>query len=102
MGMFLKNARSLLKIEGKRRLFLGVLPICPKVVGKVKQAVLIRYGDPLLSDPLAPFIGSQVMMGRAFTWPPVKSVIIVQTVADVWREPGGQVCPAVIVTVPPV
>ena len=38
---------------------------------------------------------------RAFTWPPVKSVIIVQTVAEVWNDPGGQVCPAVIVAVPP-
>jgi hypothetical protein len=102
MGKFLKSARSLLKIDGNRRLFLGVFPISPKAVGKLKHAVLIKYGDPELSVPLAPFIGSQVMIGRAFTWPPVKSVIIVQIVADVWIEPGGQVCPAVIATVPAV
>src|SRR6266496_4793236 len=98
--MFLKNARSLLKIDGIRTLFLGILPMTPSAVGGAKQLVLITYFRPVGSAPVAPFIGSQVMLGRALTWPPVKSVIIVQTVAEVWNVPGGQTWPAVIVAVP--
>ena len=83
-----------------RTAFRGILPMSPKRVGLVKQPTLITYFIPAESFPLTPFIGSQVTFGIALTEPPVKSVIIVQTVADVWREPGGQICPAVIVTVP--
>src|SRR6185436_13018565 len=54
------------------------------------------------SLPLAPLLGSHVIRGLAFTVPPVKSVIMVQTVADVWNVPAGHVCPAVIVAVPEV
>ena len=72
----------------------------PTAVGTVKQSRLITYAVPVVSDPVAPTFGSHVTTGRAFTVPPVKSVIIVQTVAVVWLVPGGQVCPAVIVAVP--
>src|SRR5258705_12976915 len=100
--MFLKNARSLLKVEGMRTEFRGELPICPSAVGFVRQPVLITNAEPVESDPLVPFDGSQITLGRALTCPPVKSVIIVQTVADVWKVPGGHCCPAVIVAVPAV
>lgn len=97
---FLKNARSLLKIEGNRILFLGTLPICPSAVGGAKQLTLIIYGVPVESAPLTPSEGSQVSNARAFICPPVKSVIIVQTVGEVCVDPAGQVCPAVMVAVP--
>ena len=100
--MFLKNARSLLKTDGIRTEFLGKFPICPKAVGKVKQPTLITYFDPVLSTPLAPFIGSQVRNALALTVPPVKSVIMVHCVTDVWKVPSGQVCPVIIGAVPDV
>src|SRR5258706_15851879 len=100
--MFLKNARSLLKVDGIRTEFLGKFPICPRAVGKVKQPTLITYFEPVLSTPVAPFVGSHVKNALALTVPPVKSVIIVHTVADVWNVPKGQVCPDVIVAVPDV
>ena len=80
---FLKSATSLFRIEGMRTEFRGMFPICPNAVGLVKQAVLITKAEPVRSAPLAPLTGSQMIFGRAFTVAPVKSVIIVQTVADV-------------------
>src|SRR6185295_19350377 len=87
--MFLKIARSLLNIEGMRTPFLGLLPIWPSAVGLAKQLVLTTNERPVGSAPVMPFIGSQRMFGRALIWPPVKSVIIVHTVAEVWNVPGG-------------
>src|SRR4051812_23500601 len=100
--MFLKIATSLLKIAGMRTGFRGMLPIWPKPVALVKQLRLITYASPVLSAPVAPFVGSQVITARALPGPPVKSVIIVHTVAEVWIDPAGKVCPAVIVAVPEV
>jgi len=40
------------------------------------------------------------MFGRALTVPPVKSVSIVQTVAEVRTEPAGHPWPAVMLAVP--
>src|SRR4051812_23638208 len=97
--MFLKRAMSLLKIDGMRTPFLGELPVCPKAA-RPKQATLITNLEPVGSAPVAPFMGSHRIFGRAFIWPPVKSVIIVQTVAEVWKVPVGQVCPELIAAVP--
>ena len=60
-----------------------MLPIWPSPVGLVKQLRLTTYSRPVASAPLVPFVGSQTITARAFTCPPVKSVIIVQTVAEV-------------------
>src|SRR4029078_1715076 len=97
---FLNMAMSLLKMEGILTLFRGMVPIWPRPVGLVKHPTLITYADPVESKPDAPLAGSQVVFGRAFTVPPVKSVSIVQTVADVRTDPAGQDWPAVIVAVP--
>src|SRR5882724_10385082 len=99
---FLKKAKSLLKVAGILTEFLGELPICPRAVGGAKHPTLITYLVPVESAPLVPFVGSQIMFGRALTVPPVKSVIIVQRVAEVWIDPGGQVCPELIAAVPAV
>src|ERR1044071_795945 len=100
--MFLKKAKSVLKIEGIRTALRGRFPICPSAVGAAKHAVLMTKGVPVGSAPPPPFIGSRRTVGRAWTAPPVKSVIIVQTVAEVWNVPGGQVCPELTVAVPEV
>src|SRR2546430_16715083 len=83
-----------------RTAFRGILPMSPKRVGLVKQPTLITYFIPAESFPLTPFIGSQSIFGIALPEPPVNSVIIVQTLVDVWSELCGLICPAVIVTVP--
>src|SRR5262250_1338263 len=92
--MFLKNARSLLKIDGKRTLFLGRFPIWPVAQGFRKQAVLKARGVPVGSVPKSPFIGSQMTNGLALFPPPVKSVIGVQTCVspdtEVSLDPTGQ------------
>ena len=77
--MFLKNARSLLKIDGMRTLLRGILPICPAANGFAKHDTLNARGVPVESTPKSPCIGSQIMNGRALMPPPVKSVIGVQT-----------------------
>src|SRR3982750_3728629 len=88
---FLKNAMSLLKSDGIRTELRGIFPICPNPVALVKQAVLITNAEPVTSAPLASFTGSQIVFERALPVPPVKSVIMVHTVAEVWIEPGGHV-----------
>src|SRR5215212_6411919 len=72
--MFLKNAMSLLKIDGMRNEFRGVLPISPSRVGLAKQLTFTTYGVPVGSEPLMFRIGSQIVFGRALSCPPVISV----------------------------
>src|SRR5258705_3991000 len=79
---FLKNAKSLLKIAGIRTEFLGEFPTSPRPLGAAKHPTLITYLVPVESSPLPPFVGSHIIFGRPLTLPPVKSVIIVQSVAD--------------------
>src|SRR6185503_19038839 len=94
--MFLKNARSLLKIDGIRTLLRGWLPIWPNAVGFAKHEVLKAIGVPVESNPKLPCIGSQVINIRALIPPPVQSLIGVQTFVPVWAlvevcvEPSGQ------------
>src|SRR6266496_6541390 len=76
--MFLKNARSVLRIDGLRRAFRGRLPICPRAVGCAKQLVLNATGVPSAFDPLKPLVGSQTTHGSALIWPPVQSVMGLQ------------------------
>src|ERR1044071_738522 len=91
--MFLKSARSLLKIDGMRTLLRGMLPICPVANGFAKHDTLKARGVPVESTPKSPCIGSQVMNGRALMPPPGKSVIGVQVcvvaVVAVTLEPTG-------------
>src|SRR6185369_773505 len=94
---FLKNARSLLKIDGIRTAFRDMFPICPVANGLAKQLTLKALGVPVESTPKSPCIGSQVMNGRALMPPPVKSVIGVQVcvvaVVAVTLDPTGHCCP---------
>src|SRR5262245_20535927 len=99
--MFLKNARSLLKIDGMRTALRGMLPIWPAANGFAKQSTLKARGVPVESNPKSPFTGSQTMNGRALMPPPVKSVsgvhVCVVAVVAVTDEPTGQGCPNEIV-----
>jgi hypothetical protein len=75
-------------------------------VGIAKHEVLITYGDPVGSTPLAPFIGSQITFGRALISPPVKLVMAVHRIFVLpaiaeGSDPGGHVCPALMSAVPP-
>src|SRR6185369_11029934 len=72
--MLLKSATSLLKIDGIRKEFRGVLPISPNCVGRAKQLTFTTYGVPVGSAPLIFRIGSQIVFARALMSPPVMSV----------------------------
>src|SRR5688572_18761542 len=105
--MFLKKARSLLKMEGMRIGLRGMLPICPVANGFAKQSTLNARGVPVESTPKLPAIGSQTMNGRALIPPPVKSVMGVQTCVPfaafvvVTEEPTGQGWPSETVAAVP-
>src|SRR5436305_12977951 len=75
--MFLKKARSVLKMAGSRIRFLCRLPIAPGVPGLAKHEVSIKYGEPSGANVPGRRFGSQIMTGRALMSPPVKSVILV-------------------------
>src|SRR5215207_724553 len=103
--MFLKKARSLLKMDGMRIGLRGMLPIWPVAKGFAKHATLKARGVPVESLPKSPFIGSQTINGRALMPPPVKSVIGVQTCVPLpafvedTEEPTGHGCPSEMVAV---
>src|SRR2546423_6428348 len=75
--MFLKKARSVLKMAGSRIRFLCKLPIAPGVPGLAKQEVSIRYGEPSGANVPGRRFGSQMTTGRALMSPPLKSVMFV-------------------------
>src|SRR5689334_6779062 len=98
MRKFLKNARSLLKIFGRRPKFRGIFPISPYLVGLVKHEAFKKSGVPVGSKPPAPSLALlQLTNGSALTEPPVKSVIGVHEVVVVpgvpGNEPTGHGCP---------
>src|SRR5882672_8556789 len=64
----LARERSDVMIPGRRRVFLPVLPMSPKVVGLTKHAILIMA-------PAGALFGSQIWRARALIEPPVKSVM---------------------------
>src|SRR5438067_1175866 len=102
---FLKNARSVLKIFGRRPKFLGIFPISPYLVGRLKHPTFRKSFIPVGSVPVAPsFALLQLTKGKALTVPPVKSVIGVHAVNPVVtfgvpaNEPVGQGWPFVTFT----
>src|SRR4051812_20392931 len=103
--IFLKNARSLLKIDGRRPKFLPILPRSPSRAGTAKHVGLIARGVPCESTPLGFLLGSHSTTGTALMLPPVKSVIPVQVavfaLTAVRYVPPGHCWLALMVTVPP-
>src|SRR5262249_24792254 len=97
--MFLNIARLKLMSPGRRSKFLDALPISPLSAGRERHEALMKTGVPSAAFD-APLFGSQITNGRAFTCPPVKSVMSVHSVAPVWMLPAGQLCPAAIEIVP--
>src|SRR6185369_15934244 len=83
-GIFLKNARSLLKVFGRRPKFLGMLPMSPYLVGLVQHAAFRYRGVPVGSAPVAPCLAlSQLTKGSALSEPPGNSVMGAQDVNPV-------------------
>src|SRR5215813_8371431 len=98
MGKFLKNATSVLKIDGSRTRFLWKLPMLPNVVGFAKHVVSIANGVPVPSAVPGLRLGSHTTFDRAFKSPPVKfvTVVEVQTVVEpvCFTKPGAQLSAA--------
>src|SRR2546426_6429397 len=94
--MFLKKARSLLKMGRWRSRFLCRPPMSPCVPGLAKHAGLIENANPVESAP-AGLVGSHTNTGRAFMSPPVKSVTPVHLQVVVApgssAKPGAQSAP---------